>query len=34
MLFMLAGVIIAGIFLADVLPALKRVMGRAAGNRW
>src|SRR5699024_4537948 len=34
MLFMLAGVIIAGIFLADVLPALKRVMGRAQGNRW
>lgn len=34
MLFMLAGVIISGIFLADVLPALKRVMGRAAGNRW
>ena len=34
MLFMLGGIIIAGIFLADVLPALKRVMGRAAGNRW
>ena len=34
MLFMLAGVIIAGIFLADVLPSLKRVMGRAQGNRW
>ena len=34
MLFMIAGVVIAGIFLADVLPALKRVMGRAAGNRW
>lgn len=34
MLFMLAGVIIAGIFLADVLPALKRVMGRAQHNRW
>ncbi|MFC7464458.1 DUF2516 family protein [Brachybacterium sp. GCM10030252] len=34
MLFMLAGVVIAGIFLADVLPALKRVMGRARGNRW
>ena len=34
MLFMLAGVIIAGIFLADVLPALKRVMGRAQGSRW
>lgn len=34
LLFMLGGIIIAGIFLADVLPALKRVMGRAAGNRW
>ncbi|UVY85258.1 DUF2516 family protein [Brachybacterium sp. NBEC-018] len=34
MLFMIAGIIIAGIFLADVLPALRRVMGRAAGNRW
>ncbi|MGP5089608.1 DUF2516 family protein [Brachybacterium tyrofermentans] len=34
MLFMLIGIVIAGVFLADVLPALKRVMGRAAGNRW
>lgn len=34
MLFMIGGVVIAGIFLADVLPALKRVMGRAQGNRW
>lgn len=34
MLFMLAGVVIAGVFLTDVLPALKRVMGRAQGNRW
>ncbi|WP_114853568.1 DUF2516 family protein [Brachybacterium sp. YJGR34] len=34
MLFMLGGIIIAGIFLADVLPALKRVMGRAQGHRW
>lgn len=34
MLFMLGGVIIAGIFLADVLPALKQVMGRARDNRW
>ena len=35
-LFMLGGIIIAGIFLADVLPALKQVMGRARGNnrRW
>ncbi|MGP9538538.1 DUF2516 family protein [Brachybacterium sp. AOP43-C2-M15] len=33
MLFMIAGVIIAGIFLADVLPALKQVMGRAQRNR-
>ncbi|MGO1227583.1 MAG: DUF2516 family protein [Brachybacterium sp.] len=34
MLFMIAGVVIAGVFLADVLPSLKRVMGRAQGNRW
>lgn len=34
MLFMLGGIIIAGVFLADVLPALKRVMGRAADSRW
>lgn len=34
MLFMLAGIVIAGIFLADVLPALKSVMGRAQGRRW
>ena len=34
MLFMLAGIIIAGIFLADVLPALKHVMGRAQGRRY
>ncbi len=34
MQYMIAGVIIAGVFLADVLPALKRVMGRAQGNRW
>src|SRR5690625_3855083 len=35
-LFMLGGIIIAGIFLADVLPALKRVVGRSRGNnrRW
>ncbi|MCT1776606.1 DUF2516 family protein [Brachybacterium sp. p3-SID957] len=34
MLFMIIGVVIAGIFLADVLPALKSVMRRAQGNRW
>lgn len=34
MIFMLAGIVIAGIFLADVLPALKAVMGRAQRNRW
>ncbi len=34
MLFMIIGIVIAGVFLADVLPALKRVMGRAQGNRW
>ncbi|MGP9706769.1 DUF2516 family protein [Brachybacterium sp. AOP24-D1-21] len=34
MLFMIAGVVIAGVFLADVLPSLKQVMGRAQGNRW
>lgn len=34
MLFMLGGIIIAGVFLADVLPALKRVTGRAADSRW
>ncbi len=33
-LFMLIGIVIAGVFLADVLPALKQVMGRSAGNRW
>lgn len=33
MLLMLAGIIIAGIFLADVFPALKRVMGRSQGPR-
>ncbi|MEE1650899.1 DUF2516 family protein [Brachybacterium sp. J144] len=33
MLFMLIGIVIAGVFLADVLPALRRVMGRAQGPR-
>ncbi|MGY5765576.1 DUF2516 family protein [Brachybacterium sp. DNPG3] len=33
-LLMLIGIVIAGVFLADVLPALKQVMGRASGNRW
>ncbi|MDO5662073.1 MAG: DUF2516 family protein [Brachybacterium sp.] len=34
MLFMLIGIVIAGIFLADVLPALRQVMGRAYRNRY
>jgi hypothetical protein len=34
MLFMLIGIGIAGIFLADVYPALKAVMGRSRNNRW
>ena len=34
MLLTLAGIVIAGVFLADVLPALKQVMRRAQGNRW
>lgn len=34
MLFMIIAVVIAGVFLADVLPALKSVMRRAQGNRW
>lgn len=32
-LLTLIGIVIAGVFLADVLPALKRVMRRAQGNR-
>lgn len=34
MLFMIIAIVIAGIFLADVIPALKSVMRRAQGNRW
>lgn len=34
MLFMIIAIVIAGVFLADVLPALKSVMRRAQGNRW
>lgn len=34
MLFLLIGVAIAAIFLADVYPALKSIMGRAQRNRW
>ncbi|MCL6422404.1 DUF2516 family protein [Brachybacterium sp. JHP9] len=33
MLFMLIGVVIAGVFLADVYPALKSVMRNAQGPR-
>lgn len=32
LIFQLAGIIIAGIFLADVFPALKAVMARRQGN--
>ncbi|GAB2540174.1 DUF2516 family protein [Brachybacterium huguangmaarense] len=32
MLFGIAGIIMAGVFLADVLPALRRVMSRAQGR--
>lgn len=34
LIFLLAGIIIAGIFLADVLPALRSVMARAHRSRW
>lgn len=34
MLLMIGGIVIAGIFLADVLPALRQVMRRAQGHRW
>lgn len=34
LLFMIAGIVIAGVFLADVLPALRAVMGRASGSRY
>ncbi|EWS80261.1 DUF2516 family protein [Brachybacterium phenoliresistens] len=34
MLFMIGGIVIAGVFLADVLPALRAVMGRARNNRY
>lgn len=33
-LFMLIGIVIAGVFLADVRPALLQVMSRARYNRW
>lgn len=33
MLFTVIGIVIAGVFLADVLPALRQVMGRAQGPR-
>jgi hypothetical protein len=34
MLLMIIGIVISGIFLADVLPALRSVMGRAQRNRY
>lgn len=34
MLLMLIGIVIAGVFLADVLPALRAVMERSRNNRW
>jgi hypothetical protein len=34
MLLMIIGIGIAGVFLADVYPALKAVMGRSRYNRW
>ena len=34
MLFLVASAVISGVFLADVMPALRRVMERARGNRW
>lgn len=33
-IFLLGGIIIAGIFLADVLPALRDVMTRSRRSRW
>jgi hypothetical protein len=32
--FMLIGIVMAGVFLADVRPALRQVMGRAQGTTW
>ncbi|PWH06523.1 DUF2516 domain-containing protein [Brachybacterium endophyticum] len=33
MLLMIIGIVIAGVFLADVYPALRQVMGRSRRNR-
>lgn len=34
MLLMLIAIVVSGVFLADVLPALRAVMERARRNRW
>ncbi|MFC0673932.1 DUF2516 family protein [Brachybacterium hainanense] len=34
MLLVIVGIVIAGVFLADVLPALRQVMDRARRNRY
>lgn len=33
LLLMMIGTVVAGVFLADVLPALRAVMARSSGNR-